>query len=121
MHPHLTTPYRQQLLDMRANLLERIAQLRGGDVSRAESAAVQLQQPEESRAQAATEREFAFAMDEHETQELAAIDAALQRLEQGTYGECTDCGVEIPAARLHAAPEAARCIQCQEAVEHKHP
>ncbi|WP_371134112.1 TraR/DksA family transcriptional regulator [Polaromonas sp.] len=36
------------------------------------------------------------------------------------YGQCADCGVEIPVPRLHAAPEAARCIDCQDKSEHSH-
>src|SRR5450830_1808836 len=103
MHTHLTQPFREQLLAQRASLIEQLAP-----------------QPEDSHAQSATERELAFALDERETAEVAAIDAALQRIADGHYGECLDCGVEIPAARLHAAPEAERCIRCQEALEHTH-
>ena len=46
--------------------------------------------------------------------ELRALDAALKRLEQGRYGICIDCAVDIPYARLEAAPEALRCAPCQE-------
>jgi DnaK suppressor protein len=49
--------------------------------------------------------------------ELADIDAALQRMDSGRYGECVDCGVDIPLARLQAQPAAARCVACQEKVE----
>ncbi len=44
-----------------------------------------------------------FTLDARESAELDAIDAALKRIEDGVYGICTDCGVDIPAARLHAA------------------
>jgi DnaK suppressor protein len=44
----------------------------------------------------------------------------LQRITEGSYGECLDCGAPIAEARLRAAPEAARCIACQEKRE-KHP
>lgn len=109
--------YQQQLLTLRAALLAQIAQQRGGVIGRAEAAADHFGRPEDSSAQLATEREIEFAIGEHETAELAAIDAALTRLQAGTYGECTDCGTHIPAARLHATPEAARCIHCQEKAE----
>ena len=75
----------------------------------------------ESPAQVATEREIEFAIDAHEMAELAAIDAALARISAGVYGECVDCGCDIPQARLHANPEALRCISCQEAFEKTHP
>ncbi|HVE74456.1 MAG TPA: TraR/DksA C4-type zinc finger protein [Mycobacteriales bacterium] len=43
----------------------------------------------------------------------AQVEAALARLDAGTYGTCLDCGAQIPAARLLARPEAARCVTCQ--------
>lgn len=116
-----TAPYQQQLLDMRAALLAQISAQRGGTVSRADAAADHFGQPEDSRAQVATERELEFALGERETAELAAIGAALARIEAGTYGQCIDCGVTIPAARLHASPEAGRCIPCQEKAEQTGP
>ena len=45
---------------------------------------------------------------------LQGIEGALGRLERGTYGRCSDCGAEIPAARLRAMPSAVRCRGCQE-------
>ena len=48
-----------------------------------------------------------------DVEELRAIDAARRRLEDGSYGICTDCGGEVGFQRLHAEPEAARCIDCQ--------
>lgn len=48
---------------------------------------------------------------------LADVEGALARLADGTYGECSDCGVDIPAARLLAYPAAKRCVACQEAAE----
>jgi len=116
-----TAPYKKQLLDMRTALLAQISAQRGGTVSRADAAAEHFGQPEDSRAQVATERELEFALGERETAELAAIDAALARIAAGTYGQCTDCGVTIPAARLQASPEAQRCIPCQEKVEQTRP
>lgn len=53
--------------------------------------------------------------------ELADIDAALQRMDGGRYGECIDCGIDIPLARLQAQPAAARCVACQEKVEASGP
>ena len=45
------------------------------------------------------------------------IRAALQRIDDGTYGTCTDCGVQISEARLTVRPEAARCVECQAKAE----
>ncbi len=121
MDKHHSAPYQQQLLDMRTALLAQIAAQRGGTISRAEAAADHFDQPDDSRAQEASERELEFALGERETAELAAIDAALARIDAGTYGQCTDCGVTIPVARLQASPEAWRCIPCQEKAEQTRP
>jgi RNA polymerase-binding protein DksA len=47
-------------------------------------------------------------------QALGDIEAALQRVKDGEYGVCTDCGDDIGFARLEAYPTAKRCIVCQE-------
>ena len=47
--------------------------------------------------------------------EIGAVRRALQRIEDGTYGECANCGNEIAAGRLEARPEAALCIECASA------
>lgn len=49
--------------------------------------------------------------------ELREVDAALLRIKDGTYGECVDCGKDIPLPRLSANPSASRCIACQERIE----
>lgn len=115
------TPYQEKLLALRAALLAQIAAQRGGVVSRAESAAAHFERAvEDSRAQLAVEKDLELALGEREVAELTAIDAALARVEAGTYGECTDCGVDIAPARLQATPEAPRCIGCQEKYEQRH-
>lgn len=114
------TPHQQRLLDARQALLQRIATQRGGQVSRVDMAAEHDVRASDARAQATTEINEEFAMNEHETAELAAIDAALERLAQGLYGQCQDCGASIPEARLVAYPMALRCIGCQTQAEKTH-
>lgn len=46
---------------------------------------------------------------ESQRRELMLIDAALKRLDDGAYGECIDCGMDIPFERLEALPFALRC------------
>lgn len=120
MNPQQAAPFQKQLLNMRTGLLAQIAQQRGGVVSRAEAAAAHFGHPEDSTAQVATERDIAFAIGEHETAALGAIEAALARMAAGTYGLCTGCGTHISPARLHASPDAPRCVHCQEAFEKTH-
>lgn len=45
---------------------------------------------------------------------LQAIEEALRRMDQGTYGICRDCGEEIAPARLNAIPWTRVCITCKE-------
>ena len=54
------------------------------------------------------------ALLENSAQQRAEVEAALQRIEDGTYGTCVDCGQQIPDARLEVRPEAARCVADQQ-------
>ena len=49
--------------------------------------------------------------------ELVAVRAALERMDEGSYGDCTDCGKPVGVARRLAQPSAARCIGCQSKAE----
>ena len=120
MDKQLVSLFKKQLLEQRASLQIQIASLRGGTISRAQASADHFGQPEDSRAQMVTERDLEFALDARETAEFAAVDAALKRIEDGVYGQCADCGVDIPAPRLHVKPEAATCIACQGKRESSH-
>ena len=111
------TPFKERLLTQRAGLQDQLKTLRGGDMGRVEASANHFGSHEDSTAQTNTARELEFALDARETEELNQIEAALRRIEDGRYGQCVNCGVEIPSARLEVAPEASRCIACQEEVE----
>ncbi len=52
-------------------------------------------------------------------QELYKINTALQRIENGTYFYCSDCGDEIPPARLELLPFSLLCVSCAEDLEHR--
>ena len=47
--------------------------------------------------------------------DIASVRRALERIADGNYGECANCGAEIAAGRLEARPEAALCIECANA------
>lgn len=55
---------------------------------------------------------------QRDIQEQIDAAAALRRLDDGSYGECIDCGEDIPEARLAAQPLASRCLACQARAEH---
>jgi DnaK suppressor protein len=62
-------------------------------------------------------RDVELALMEMKSETLGHIDEAMQRLEDGSYGVCADCSVEIAEARLKAVPFATLCRDCQEAQE----
>ena len=58
-----------------------------------------------------------FALIQMKAETLNKINDALRRLEEGTYGNCFECGEEIAEKRLRALPFAVRCKDCEEARE----
>ncbi len=56
-------------------------------------------------------------MSDADAHAVANVVAALQRLDAGCYGVCTDCGARIEPKRLQILPEAAQCIDCAQLAE----
>ena len=56
--------------------------------------------------------EVVDAIGNETAQSIRVIQAALTRIEDGTYGVCDNCGKDIGDARLAAVPEATRCVEC---------
>lgn len=52
-------------------------------------------------------------LDEAGRAEIEGIRAAIERIDAGTFGACTDCGEPIPPARIEALPLATRCVDCE--------
>jgi DnaK suppressor protein len=60
----------------------------------------------------AFEREHIAALLEQTREQLSHVDAALRRVDEGTYGLCEHCGQPIAAGRLEARPMATTCMAC---------
>jgi DnaK suppressor protein len=58
------------------------------------------------------EQEFTLSLMENEGAALEKIEASLERIDEGTYGTCEECGVKIPKSRLNAIPYATLCVKC---------
>ena len=58
-----------------------------------------------------------MALDERSRQQVQEIQAALARIDDGTYGDCARCGNPINPKRLETLPTARYCIRCQEQLE----
>lgn len=63
------------------------------------------------------QEDIEFALIQMKAETLTKINKALGRLEESTYGYCSDCGGEISGQRLRALPFAVRCKDCEEARE----
>ena len=63
------------------------------------------------------DQDLTLALLENEQETIQAIDEALGRLEDGSYGSCESCAKPISKARLDAIPHARLCLACQEAAE----
>jgi len=64
-------------------------------------------------ATATLDREIDYTLEENSEHVLEAIEAALKRIEDGTYGTCVNCGKPITEERLAAIPWATHCIDCK--------
>jgi DnaK suppressor protein len=105
---------KKMLEDRRRELMSEV-QGRMRDVRDTDKDRDVLDQGESSEVDIQEDIEFALIQMKSET--LNKIDAALRRLEDGTYGDCFECGEEISQARLRALPFAVRCKDCEEARE----
>lgn len=64
------------------------------------------------------DRELDRSLGEHAENVVAEIDAAIARIDEGTYGTCAKCGVVIPEERLDAVPYAILCLDDKRLQEH---
>jgi DnaK suppressor protein len=69
------------------------------------------------RASSSYNKEFLFHQSNNERQLLQMVEGALNRIREGTYGQCISCGNEINPKRLEAVPWTRHCIECQEKLE----
>ena len=72
------------------------------------------------RSDAHSQGDIDLALLQVRAETVRRIDAALVRLEAGTYGSCVECATAISEPRVRALPFAARCQACEEQLEEKH-
>lgn len=108
-----TTPFREQLLQHRHALLARYH----GARELADEELAGLDPEEIERATEQWDAQVLSRLGEADRSALGAIVAALRRIEDGSYGMCTECGEWIGRARLEALPTATTCIDCASTAE----
>jgi DnaK suppressor protein len=112
--------YRDRLLSLRARLRGdvstmadvalRKAGMQGGDTSAMPIHMAELGSDN-------FEQEFTLSLMQTEEDTLTLIEQALQRIEEGHYGQCVECDGAIPKTRLNALPFTPMCIRCAEKIE----
>ena len=116
-----TNQARRRLEEERTRLLRTREGFQEGGLEEGSQAAVgELSNVDQHPADVATdtmEREKDLSMRDRVDSELADIEAALRRIDDGTYGICEVCGRPIGDARLEAIPTARRCVEDQAATE----
>ena len=110
MKPAHTEGGFQEVLEQKAAELGRL--LRKRDAIAIEKSADQMDE-----IQLASERELAIRNVDRESGLLREVKAALRRIQDRTFGTCTECESAIGPRRLIAVPWAARCIRCQEVAD----
>lgn len=105
--------FKKILQDLRARASGDIHQL-GADTNPSENggAATSLRADPADQGAEVVEAEFNFSLLQNQSAVLEQIEAALKRIERGSFGACIECEAEIPKERLQFLPYADRCVNC---------
>jgi RNA polymerase-binding protein DksA len=103
--------YRERLLEERTQLVREMDRIR-------ESIPEEVRPPGEHEIAPSEGVDVDIALATGEGTRLRGIDAALDRIKEGTFGKCCKCANEISEARLEAIPDAKYCIRCERS---RHP
>lgn len=113
-----TEHFRELLLEKRQAVVEALDYLHKENPGSLEDETGELVSgsADQHMADTATEtvdREIDYTLEASDGRLLTAIDSALNRIEDGTYGTCVNCGAQIAPERLEAMPWATLCIDCK--------
>lgn len=111
--PTQTKALQDSLRQREQQLLQEIQSARAEKEQHVQDAEDFAPEPDANQSRANSDLEVRHAELLRDQQELQDVRAALQRVAEGEYGECIDCGKGIALARLQAFPTAKRCIDCQ--------
>ena len=108
--------YRSLLLEEKERLGAALEYLHTENPGADEEDVIEVSSLEEHLAEVGSvtlDREIDYSLEDGVREGLAAIAGALERIEQGSFGNCTSCGRPITAERLSALPWAGLCIDCK--------
>jgi RNA polymerase-binding protein DksA len=107
--------FKQRLVDERARVQEALDYLHVENPGSMEDETQEI--PSDNHpadmATITVDREIDYTLEENEERVLAAIDGALKRIEDGTFGTCQTCGQAIAVERLEAVLYTTQCIDCK--------
>jgi DnaK suppressor protein len=104
-------PVREVLLERRTDLVARMA---GISAAPSDSGGISFGKRVGDGTSIAVDRLTQVAAHDQMLDQLAVVERALAKLDEGTYGVCDVCGDAIPEGRLEVAPWAVRCVRCAE-------
>ena len=107
-----TDVYRTRLLDLRARLRGEMGRMADAALSQSRSETSSLPVHLADLGSDNFEQELTLSLVGSEKEALDKIEAALDRIADGSYGKCEDCGKKIPEPRLEAIPYTSSCVQC---------
>ena len=117
-----TEHFRQRLQEERHAVLEAIENIHHENPGSMSDETEELSFQDNHLGDAASgtlDREIDYSLEENSEQVLAQIDEALKRIDDGTFGVCSNCGQQIAEERLEARPWATLCIDCKRKEERR--
>ena len=105
--------YRRLLEEKKSSLSVDLAKARDAEEETTEESTQDIA----DKAVSSYTREFLYSLSDGDRTTLLQIDQALARIEEGTFGACSNCGLPMAEKRLNAVPWTPYCVDCQELAE----
>jgi DnaK suppressor protein len=114
------TLHRERLMALRARLQGDMTQMEDSALNKDHSKTTSMPNDMAELGSGNFDQELTLSLLGSEKDALDQIDGALKRIEDGSFGQCEECKMKIPKARLEAIPYAALCVQCASQREEGH-
>ena len=114
------TLHRERLLALRARLLGDMTQMEDNALNKDHSRTTSMPTNMAELGSDNSDQELTLSLLGSDKDALDQIEAAIERIEDGSYGRCEECGGKIPKSRLDAIPYAAQCVRCASQREEGH-
>ena len=111
---------RERLLILRARLRGDVTQMEDSALNKGRNKTTSMPNHMAELGSGNFDQEFTLSLLGSENDALDQIEAAIERIEDGRFGQCEECGVKIPKPRLEAIPYTALCVQCASQLEEGH-